>query len=78
MTPIDSTNDENICVSYLRLYLHLNDQTTYQRKNLKLPYLHCYTRSIPEIWRVETWMYWEMNVLFGKCRKFLEHGIYSE
>ena len=54
MTPIDSTNDQNICVSYLRLYLHLNDQTTYQRKNLKLPYLHCYTRSISEIWRVET------------------------
>ena len=39
MTPIGSTNDENICVvffmSYLRLHLHIDDQTMHQRKNLK-------------------------------------------
>ena len=38
----------------LRLHLHINDQTTYQRENFKLPYFHCYTRNISEIWRVET------------------------
>ena len=63
MTPIGSTNDENICVvffmSYLRLHLHIDDQTMHQRKNLKgakkkMLYFHYYTRSFSEIWRVET------------------------
>ena len=30
-----------------------NDQNTQQRKKLKLPYLHYYTRNICEIWSVE-------------------------
>ena len=48
MIPINATN------TYLRLHLRINDQTTHQRKNLKLPYFHCYTRNICEILRVET------------------------
>ena len=58
MTTLRSTKDQNICVelfmSYSRLHLHINDQTIHERKNLKLPYLHCYTRSISETWWVET------------------------
>ena len=54
MTPVGSTNDENTCVELFKAIFSLNDQTTHQRKNLKLPYLHFYTRSISEIWRVET------------------------
>ena len=38
---------------YLRLHLLIDDQATHQRKNLKLPSLHCYSRNISEIWRVE-------------------------
>ena len=39
----------NAC--YLRLYMHINDKNTHQTKNVKLPYLHCYTRNICEIWK---------------------------
>ena len=45
MTPIDSTNDQNICVE---LHLHINNQAMQQR-NLKLRYLPCYTRNIYKI-----------------------------
>ena len=34
MTPIDSTHHQN------------KRSDAYQRKNLKLPHLHCYTRNI--------------------------------
>ena len=43
-----------VYILVIYMYLHINDQATHQRKNLKLPYLHCYTRNICEIWRVET------------------------
>ena len=57
MILIDFTNDQNstfISMSYLRLYFHIpyifiTDQSTHQRKNLKLAYLHCYTRGICKI-----------------------------
>ena len=56
MTPIDSTNDQNTMRSFLKLHLHINNQNTHQRKNLKLPYLNSY--NIVKIWieieRVET------------------------
>ena len=32
MTHIDSTNDQNVCVELFKLYLHINDQATHQRK----------------------------------------------
>ena len=34
--------------------LHINDQTTHQRKKLKLPYIHCYTKNITKIWTGST------------------------
>ena len=42
---------------YLRLHLHISEQNTHQRKNLKLLYLHCYTRNIFEICTEETLIY---------------------
>ena len=32
--------------SYLRIHLHINDETTHSRKNLKLPYFHYYTVTL--------------------------------
>ena len=66
MTPIDSTNDQNTAQSYLRVHLHVNHKKTHQRKNLKLPYLHCYIRNICKMQRVDAWIYQEGNVQFGK------------
>ena len=55
MIPIDSTSDQNaVCRVFLRLHVHINDQTMHERRNLKLPYLFCYTRIICEICRAET------------------------
>ena len=82
MTPTDSNMTlvmiKIYAQSYLRVHLHINDETTHYRKDLKLSYLHCYTRKVSEIWRVETLIYQKMNVQFGKCRKLLEHRIYRE
>ena len=44
MTGADSTNDQN--TMRLRLHLQINDQNTYQKKNLKLTYFHFYDRKI--------------------------------
>ena len=32
-------------VEYLRLHLQVNNQNTHQKKNLKLPYFHCYNKK---------------------------------
>ena len=45
----------------VRLYLHIT-MKLHKRKNLNLPYLHCYNRNISEIWRVENWIYKAMNI----------------
>ena len=43
-----------------------------------MPYLHCYTRNICQIWRVETSIYQEDDAWLGKRRKILEHVIDRE
>ena len=35
MTPIDSTNDQNICVELSKATLHINYQSTHQRRKLE-------------------------------------------
>ena len=70
MITIDSANDQNT-MCRVRLHLHINDQNTHERRNLKVPYLHCYNIKIVKSGgqRLEL----EKNVQFGKFRKLLEH-----
>ena len=48
MTTIDSTNDQNTMRRVIQGYM-----CTLTIKKLKLSYLHCYTKNICKIWRLE-------------------------
>ena len=48
MTTIDSTNDQNTMRRVIQGYM-----CTLTIKKLKLSYLHCYTKNICKIWRLD-------------------------